>query len=141
MNKFLIPYVNQHGYYSIGLMSKRNGIHKCRAYNLHRLVAYEFIPNPDNLPVINHKDGNKLNPSANNLEWCTQLYNNIHAIKTGLRPIGEESVLSNLSNSQVEKVCKMMEEGYRNIDISRELSIPYTTIQNIRRFKSRNCKT
>lgn len=43
--------------------------------SVHRLVAQAFIPNPDNLPVVNHKDENKLNNAASNLEWCSALYN------------------------------------------------------------------
>lgn len=47
---------------------------------VHRLVANVFIPNPLNLPVVNHKDGNKQNNSASNLEWCTNSYNVRHSI-------------------------------------------------------------
>jgi hypothetical protein len=42
----------------------------------HRLVAEAFIPNPDNLPFINHKDENRQNNNVDNLEWCTAEYNN-----------------------------------------------------------------
>jgi hypothetical protein len=45
---------------------------------LHRLVAYMFIPNPNNLPLINHKDENPSNNCIDNLEWCTVQYNNIY---------------------------------------------------------------
>lgn len=52
----------------------------------HRLVAETFIPNPDNLPIVNHKDGNKLNNSVDNLEWVTPTQNLNHAYATGLKP-------------------------------------------------------
>ena len=55
-----------------------------RTYKLHREVAKAFIPNPDNLPQVNHKDGNKNNNSVANLEWCTNRDNAHHAIKSGL---------------------------------------------------------
>lgn len=52
----------------------KNG--KIKAVLVHRLVAEAFIPNPDNLPCINHKDENPKNNQAENLEWCTYKYNN-----------------------------------------------------------------
>lgn len=53
--------------------------------SVHRLVAEAFIPNPDNLPCVNHIDGNKRNNTIQNLEWCSYSENNLHAYKTGLK--------------------------------------------------------
>jgi len=51
---------------------------KLKTHKIHRLVAIHFIPNPNNLQEINHKDENKTNPRADNLEWCTRKYNMNH---------------------------------------------------------------
>lgn len=60
---------------------------KKKLLKIHRLVATAFIPNPTNLPCINHIDGDKLNNQVENLEWCTFKYNTNHAIKNGLKPL------------------------------------------------------
>lgn len=63
------------GYYRIGIY---NGSNKKYEF-IHRIVAKTFIPNPENKPNVNHKDGNRLNNCVDNLEWCTQQENVIHA--------------------------------------------------------------
>lgn len=52
---------------------------------VHRLVAFSFIPNPNNLEFVNHIDGNKHNNNVSNLEWCTRQHNEDHAFSTGLK--------------------------------------------------------
>ena len=60
-------------YYYVRICSSQDGINT--RIPIHRLVAEAFIPNPNNLPCINHKDENKLNNCVDNLEWCTRKYN------------------------------------------------------------------
>lgn len=62
---------HQHGYAIVHL---KHGT-KFGNFKVHRIIAETFIPNPDNLPFINHKDENKLNNNVSNLEWCTSKYN------------------------------------------------------------------
>lgn len=52
-------------------------------YSVHRMVAEAFIPNPENLPEVNHKDNNRANNNVDNLEWCTHAYNVKYAIDSG----------------------------------------------------------
>ena len=58
---------------------------------VHRLVASLFIPNPNNYPVINHKDENPSNNRAENLEWCTQSYNLSYGNKSRKELLTKES--------------------------------------------------
>jgi hypothetical protein len=79
--KILKPSIWGAGYRTIKL--SKNNIKE--TFTLHRLIAIAFIPNPENKPTINHKDGIKLNNNINNLEWVTFSENNKHALCTGLR--------------------------------------------------------
>lgn len=69
--KILATYYQKSGYENIKLSKNNTQTHKL----VHRLVAEAFIPNPDNLPEVNHKDKNVKNNNANNLEWCTRKQN------------------------------------------------------------------
>ena len=70
----------------------KKGYHRLRvtverekmSYKIHREVAKAFIPNPEHLPQVNHKDGNKSNNAVDNLEWITNIDNAHHAIENGL---------------------------------------------------------
>lgn len=70
--KILKQSINKYGYCSV-ILSKNN---KNKWFSIHRLVALNFIPNPNNYKCVNHKDENKQNNNVENLEWCTYKYNN-----------------------------------------------------------------
>lgn len=70
--KIIVPFNTKCGYHQIVLTNK-DGVRK--KHLIHRLVANAFLPNLNNLPIINHKDENKLNNRVDNLEWCSAYYN------------------------------------------------------------------
>ena len=79
--KTLAPTINKKtGYKTVSLWRNNIGSSK----TIHRLVALTYLTNPNNLPEVNHIDGNKLNNHVDNLEWVTRSENMIHAYATGL---------------------------------------------------------
>ncbi len=74
-----------------------------KALSVHRLVAIAFIDNPDNLPQVNHKDGNRSNNHVDNLEWVTNSENQSHAVKLGLKADAPCKVKSSETQTMVYK--------------------------------------
>lgn len=92
------------GYKMVNL--KKNG--KQRSWSIHRLLAIHFLPNPENLPQVNHIDGNKLNNALCNLEWCTQKENIQHMYDNGLkayRPLHYKGKFGALHNRSKKVLC------------------------------------
>jgi len=85
-----------------------------KRYSLHRLVASLFVSNPENKAFVNHKNGNKLDNRAENLEWTTQSENQIHAVQTGLQPKqfrGWEHKKAKLTKEQVREIKGLYVKG------------------------------
>jgi hypothetical protein len=74
---FLKPDIDNDGYVRIVLYDV-NSARRRYTTKVHRIVALTFLENPEKLPIVNHKDGNKTNNSVNNLEWFSYSENNLH---------------------------------------------------------------
>jgi hypothetical protein len=84
-----------------------------KSIKLHRLLALCFIPNPDNLETVNHKDGNKLNNALDNLEWMSRVDNLYHAMDNGTHAWGRREVRNNLG-----AIFKSASEAARHFGIA-----------------------
>lgn len=100
---------------------------------VHRLVAKAFVPNPENKPIVNHIDGNKLNNHFSNLEWVTIKENAEHASRLGLLTYrGSNHHNSTYSEEVIENILKLLSEGYRNCDVCSELGLPKNIVSSVR---------
>lgn len=131
--------IGKTGYYYVivSLGSRKNR----KAFKIHKAVAETFIPNVNNYPCINHKDGNKLNNRVDNLEWCTQKYNVLHAYR-----IGTHKAISGTNNKNAKLTLedlKYIRENYKAGDknfgcraLAKKFNIAHQTISCAIRYKT-----
>lgn len=101
---------------------------------VHRLVASAFIPNPDNLPFVNHKDSDRANNQVSNLEWCTHQENVAHAQAAGRltgRPRGYVSGKRLFTDNEVRQAREMRRSGQSLREIAEHFGVGPTAIQSI----------
>lgn len=127
----LKPMKTIHGYLRVGLYNEE-GMKKIQ---IHRIVAEAFIPNPENKPFVNHKDGNKLNNNDWNLEWCDGFENMRHCDLLGLRkmPKGINHHKSKLSDKDV---LSIKNDISKTSFIAKKYKVSFTTIWNIKNNKT-----
>ena len=121
---------NSDGYASFTAGRKGNRTRVCT----HRIVAREFVPNPNGYPEVDHKDANRMNPSADNLEWVTRKENVQRAYRRGNhtgRISGTKNPKAKLNEEQVRNIRELYYYGYSIRDLHREYGIPESTIGNI----------
>ena len=117
-------YINSTGYKMFTCRYKN----KYFAYSIHRLLAIKYIPNPNNYPIVNHIDGNKLNISLDNLEWCSYSHNAKEAVRLGLMNYNNNHRVCK-KVIQINKDTKEIIKIYNSItEASKELKINDSTI-------------
>lgn len=108
-------------------------------FKVHRLVASAFIENPEGKPEVNHKDGDKWNNAAQNLEWATRKENNRHALDTGLLipRSGMKNHNTKLKDSDAEEIRSLFLSGLSQRDIGKKYGVGQTAISEVVNFKKR----
>ena len=131
--KNLKPTLRKNGYYYVTSAKNSNK----PKFDIHKLVAFVFIDNPNNYPCVNHIDGNKYNNRIDNLEWCTYSENAIHADRLGLklRTYGESNGMSKLTKDDILKIRNLLDEGIKGKDISKMFNIAQSTVSLIKNNK------
>lgn len=130
--KLLKPTIDYKGYYRVKLYSKGS----TKTFSLHRLVALNYIENPDNKPQINHINGIKSDNKVSNLEWVTNRENTIHAIQNGLR---NEAHKKAVIDNQKQVVHLTSGIFYDSLKIACEaLNINYGSARNYINRKGKN---
>jgi len=119
------------GYNTVGLW--KNSKHKL--VNVHRLVAEHFISNDEDLPCVNHKDGNKLNNNVRNLEWCTYSENIKHGYRIGRHPKvrmpGESNPASKLTELDVREIKDLYAGDWSQSKLANTFGVSQKAIHNI----------
>jgi hypothetical protein len=118
---------NNKGYFLLSLYYNGKTCHP----SIHRLVAKEFIPNPNNYPQVNHIDCDKSNNTVDNLEWCTQRHNYNEGMKTFQYSKNENHYFSKLSNSDIPMIYELYKLGFTRATVSRIFRINSSSLEAI----------
>ena len=98
---------------------------------IHRLVAIAFIPNPNNLPQVGHKDHDKENNCVENLYWVTQKQNTQDGVEAGRINAKKRGKTNQLTLAQLDEIARKRSEGLGVADVARSMGLPRTTISSV----------
>lgn len=120
-------------YDCVGLYKNRNRV----KFSVHRLVARHFLPTWNETLEVNHRDGNRYNNAASNLEMCTRKENVRHSISHFLKnDYGEKSKNAKLKNIQAQEIRQKYQAGILTQDtLARQYGVSPQTISAIVRYK------
>ncbi len=121
----------------VHIVLSKNG--KRKTHRIHILVAKAFIPNPLNLPEVNHKNGNKWDCSVENLEWSTRKQNQEHAVRLGLQKSGADSHRAKLTEEQVRDIrenCIPSDKVKGLHSFARKYDVRLSVIQNVYHYRT-----
>src|ERR1700752_3242463 len=102
-----------------------------RVWQVHRLVALAWVPNPDGKPHVNHKDARKDNNASANLEWVTNRENHEHAARLGLYRIGPRPHARKYTKTEITKMLAMLKMEMSLRAIGRAFGTSHATIRKI----------
>lgn len=122
---------NADGYYVVNLFSGGKYHHK----RVNRLVAETYIPNPNNFPVVHHKDDDRKNNSVGNLEWCTADQNNMYKVERKRHSFGTSHGMSELTEQEVVEIYNRLLAG-ADLSICQEYGVSERTIFRIKSKQS-----
>ena len=107
--------------------------HKRKYFQVHRLVATAFIPNPENKPQVNHKNGIRDDNRVENLEWVTARENCIHSIRTGLSTIvrGMAHGMRKLDEEKVHQIRTLNESGLSRLKLAKQFGVSLGCIRKV----------
>lgn len=115
---------NSNGYLCCQLYKDKKSYNK----RVHRLVAEAFLEKIQGLDTVNHIDGNKINNFVNNLEWCTDSQNHIHAVNMGLQARGSDLKISKLNEKGATAIKRMLNDGFSKGYIARLFDVSRTAV-------------
>lgn len=134
-NRLVKPGKNKKGYRQF-ILRGENGLNQ--AIRIHRQVGMHFIPNPDNLPQLNHKDKDKENNNDWNLEWCTNQQNATHSWENGRVSLKADEIYNaKFTNEQVLEIRKLLNTGlFKHLELAQMYKCAKSTITAINTKRS-----